>query len=180
LIRTGCWEPLLLWTRVQFGLWLELNFLLDTVVPVRRIQVTEGDRLCSVHNWFDESVELAVNERDAAYKVWPDNINRVREDRLWILYDHKRRYADGVVERKYGCFVSVNLYPSLPQRKLYQNLRGLEVVNAPERLQVEMVVERLNNYFLTRPLLNGAGELAVSRTIMCLNSEVYQVGCRWC
>jgi hypothetical protein len=76
----------------------------------------------------------------------------------------KRRYADGVVERKYGCFVAVNLYPSLPQRKLYQNLRGLEVVNAPERLQVEMDVERLDNYFLTRPLLNGAGELAVSRT----------------
>jgi hypothetical protein len=43
--------------------------------------------------------------------------------------------------------VSVNLHPSLPQRKLYQNLRGLEVVNAPER-----------------PLLNGAGEFAVSHT----------------
>jgi hypothetical protein len=27
-----------------------------------------------------------------------------------------------------------------------------------------MDVERLNNYFLTRPLLNGAGEFAVSRT----------------
>jgi hypothetical protein len=58
--------------------------------------------------------------------------------------------------------VSVNLDPSLPQRKLYKNLRGLGVVNVPERLQVEMDVERLNN--LTRPLLNGAGELAVSRT----------------
>jgi hypothetical protein len=30
-------------------------------------------------------------------------------------------------------------------------------------LQVEMDVERLNNYFLTRPLLNGAGEFSVSR-----------------
>jgi hypothetical protein len=27
-----------------------------------------------------------------------------------------------------------------------------------------MDVDRLNNYFLTRPLLNGAGEVAVSRT----------------
>jgi hypothetical protein len=60
-------------------------------VPVRRIRVTEGDRLCSVCNWFDGSVELAVNERDAAYKVWHDNINRVRGDRLWILYVQKRR-----------------------------------------------------------------------------------------
>jgi hypothetical protein len=32
-----------------------------------------------------------------------------------------------------------------------------------ERPQVEMHVERLNNYFLTRPLLNGAGEFTVSR-----------------
>jgi hypothetical protein len=46
-----------------------LTFLLDTFVHVRRIKVTVGDRLCSVRNWFDESVELANNERDAAYKV---------------------------------------------------------------------------------------------------------------
>jgi hypothetical protein len=63
-----------------------LNFLLDTFVPVRRIKVTEGDGLCSVRNWFGESVELAVNKRDAVYKVWHHNINRVRGDRLWILY----------------------------------------------------------------------------------------------
>jgi hypothetical protein len=66
----------------------------------------------------------------AAYKVWHDNIDRVRGDRLWILYVQKRRYIDGLVERKYGGFVSVNLDPSLPQRKLYQNLCGLGVVNA--------------------------------------------------
>jgi hypothetical protein len=81
-----------------------------------------------------------------------------------FLHVQKRKYTDGLVEKKYGGFVSVNLDPSFPQRKLYHNLRGLGVVNAPERLQVEMDVERLNNYFLTRPLLNGAGEYAVSRT----------------
>jgi hypothetical protein len=59
-----------------------LDFLLDTFVPVRRIRVSEGDRLCSVCNWFDRSVELAVNERDAAYKVWHDNIKRASRDRL--------------------------------------------------------------------------------------------------
>jgi hypothetical protein len=91
-------------------------------------------------------------------------VSRVRGDRLWILYVQKRRYSDGLVERKYGGFVSVNLDPSLPQRKLYQNLRGLGIVNASERPQVEMDVERLNNYFLTRPLLNGAGAFTVSRT----------------
>jgi hypothetical protein len=82
----------------------------------------------------------------------------------FILYVQKRRFADGLVERKYIGFVSVNLNPSLPQRRLYQNLRGLGVVKAPARLQVEMDVERLSNYFLTRPLLNGVGEFAVSCT----------------
>jgi hypothetical protein len=32
------------------------------------------------------------------------------------------------------------------------------------RTCVEMDFERLNNYFLTSPLLNGAGKLSVSRT----------------
>jgi hypothetical protein len=64
-----------------------------------------------------------------------------------FIYVQKRRYADGLVKRKYCGFVSVNLDPSLPQQKLYQSLRGLGVVNAPERLQVEMDVERLINYF---------------------------------
>jgi hypothetical protein len=59
-------------------------------------------------------VEIAVNEREAAYKVWHDYIDKVRRDRLWNLYVEKRRYADGLVERKYGSFVSVNLDPSLP------------------------------------------------------------------
>jgi hypothetical protein len=69
---------------------------------MRRIKVTKGDRLCSVRHWLNESVELAVNEKDAAYKVCHANINRVRADRLCIVYVRKRRYADGLVEREYG------------------------------------------------------------------------------
>jgi hypothetical protein len=95
---------------------------------------SERGKLCSVRNWFHKSVELAINERDAAYKIWHDNINRVKGERLWIIYFRKRRYADGLVERNYGGFVSVNLNPILPQRKHYQNLHGLRIVNASERL----------------------------------------------
>jgi hypothetical protein len=76
-----------------------------------------------------------------------DNINRVRGDRLWLLYVQKRRYADGLVKRKYGGFVTVNLDPSLPQRKLHENLCDLGIVNAPERFQVEMDVERFLQLF---------------------------------
>jgi hypothetical protein len=64
-----------------FGFYTMLNFLLDTFVYMRRINVTEGDRLSSVRNWVYENVELAINERDAAYKVWHDNISRVRQRR---------------------------------------------------------------------------------------------------
>jgi hypothetical protein len=124
-----------------------LNFLLNTFVPVRRIKVIEGDNLCSVRNWFNEIVELVINERDAVNKVWHDYINRVRGDTLWILYVWKLRYADGFVERKYVGVVSVNLSPSLPQQRLYRNLHLLWVVNAPERLQVEVYIERVNHYF---------------------------------
>jgi hypothetical protein len=76
------------------------------------------------------------------------------------------------------------------------NLRGLGIVNTPETLQIEMDVERLNNYFLTRPLLllNGASQFdAVSCTnnvpefsfAALTKSEIsdaviHQVGCRWC
>jgi hypothetical protein len=88
----------------------------------------------------------------------------VRWIKVTDLCNQKRRYAHGLVERKYCGFVSVNLNPSLPQRKLYQNLFGLGIVNAPEKLQVEMGIvnayEKLqvemNNYFLTRSLLNEA------------------------
>jgi hypothetical protein len=95
-----------------------LDFLLDAFVPVRGIKVIKKDRLCilcrlCVRNWFDESVELAINKRDAAYKVWHNNITRIRGNRLRILYVRKRRYADGLVERKYGGFVSVNLDSTL-------------------------------------------------------------------
>jgi hypothetical protein len=40
------------------------------------------------------------------------------------------------VERKYFQFVSINLDPGLPPRKLYDNLRRLGVTNGPERFSV--------------------------------------------
>jgi hypothetical protein len=51
-------------------------------------------------------------------------------------------------------FVSVNLDPGLPPRKLYDNLRRLCVINGPERFNgdVEVERERLSS-FLTRPSL---------------------------
>jgi hypothetical protein len=63
-------------------------------------------------------------------------VNRVRGDRLvrlWVHYIAKRRHADALVERKYSQFVSMNLDPGVPPRKLNDNLRRLGVINGPER-----------------------------------------------
>jgi hypothetical protein len=62
-----------------------LNFLLDIFVPVRWIDFTEGDRLCSVCNLFGNQVmDLIYSETQIC-----------------------------LVERKYDSFVSVNLDPCL-------------------------------------------------------------------
>jgi hypothetical protein len=72
-------------------------------------------------------------------------VNRVRGDRLWVDYIVKRRHADALVERKYSEFVSVNLDPDLPPRKLYENLRRLGV-NSPERFNDDIDVELLSSF----------------------------------
>jgi hypothetical protein len=69
--------------------------LSDSTYILKKFFIVKTVPSTGVKLGFDESVELAVNERDAAYKVWHDNINRVRRDRLWILYVQKRRYASG-------------------------------------------------------------------------------------
>jgi hypothetical protein len=49
----------------------------------------------------------------------------------WIEYIAKHRHADELVE-EYSEFVSVNIDPGLPPRKLYDNLRRLGVINGRE------------------------------------------------
>jgi hypothetical protein len=43
-----------------------------------------------------------------------------------------------------------NLDPGLPPKKLYDNLRGLGVVNKPEGFGADVDVERMHNFFLLR------------------------------
>jgi hypothetical protein len=66
---------------------------------------------------------------------------------LWVDFISKRRQADALVERKYSQFVSINLNPDLPPRKLYDNLRRLGVINGPERFGGDVDVERLSSFF---------------------------------
>jgi hypothetical protein len=73
---------------------------------------------------------------------------------LWVDYIAKRQHADTLVERKYFQFVSINLDPGLPPKKLYDNLRRLGVINGPEKFNGDDHVERFSSFFLTRPSLS--------------------------
>jgi hypothetical protein len=105
-----------------------------------------GDDICGVRNWLDDRFELAIRERNDLYDVWRSNVNRVSGDRLWVDYIAKRRHADALVERRYSEFVSVNLDPGLPLRKLNDNLRRLGVINGSDRFTGYVDVERLSSF----------------------------------
>jgi hypothetical protein len=127
-----------------------LFYLMGTFAP--KVRVKSGDDKSGVRNWLDDRVELAIRERNDSYDVW----SRVRGDRLRVDYIAKRRHADALVERKYSEFVSVNLDPGLPPKKLHDNLRRLGVINGPERFNGGVDVERLSSFFLRDRLLPTA------------------------
>jgi hypothetical protein len=45
-----------------------------------------------------------------------------------------------------SAFVSINLDPDLPPKKLYSNLRQLGVINGSDKVEVEVDVERMNQF----------------------------------
>jgi hypothetical protein len=75
--------------------------LLEFFAPLRQIKVKEKEDLHGVSNWFDDEVEQAIRERDEAYSVWHGNINRVRNDNLWLEYVIKRRIANNLSQSKH-------------------------------------------------------------------------------
>jgi hypothetical protein len=121
--------------------------------PKRLVRFRAGDNMCGIRNWLDDRVELAIRERNDSNYVWSNNVNRVRGDCLWVDYIAKRN-ADALVERKYSQFVSINLEPGLPPKKLYDNLRRLGFNNGLERFIGDVDVERLSSFFLSRPSLS--------------------------
>jgi hypothetical protein len=67
-------------------------------------------------------------------------------DCLWVDYI-AIRHADALVERKYSQFVSINLDPGLPPKKLYDNLRRLGFINGLDRFIGDVDVEWLSSFF---------------------------------
>jgi hypothetical protein len=101
---------------------------------------------------MDSDVEQAVAERNREYEIWRENVNRVKGDRNWLAFADRRMIAKYLLDARRSAFVSVNLDPDLPPKKLYSNLRQLGVINGSNRVEDEVDVERMNQFFVTRNL----------------------------
>jgi hypothetical protein len=108
-----------------------LFYLMDTFASKRLIRVRAGAICVEFVTGWNDRVELAIRKRNDSNDVWSNNVNRVRDDCMWVDYFAKRN-ADAFVERKYSQFVSINLDPGLPPKKLYDNLRRLGFNNGLE------------------------------------------------
>jgi hypothetical protein len=68
-------------------------------------------------------------------------------------FEEGRRIAKNLLDARRSAFVSINLDPDLPPKKLYLNLRQLDIINGSNKVEMEVDVERMNQFFVTRSLL---------------------------
>jgi hypothetical protein len=111
-----------------------------------------SNSLSGIRYCMDSDVEQAIAERNRAYEIWHGNVNRVKGDRNWLVFADRRRIAKGLLDARRSAFVSINLDPDLPPKKLYSNLRQLGVINGSNKVEVEVDVVRMNQFFVTRKL----------------------------
>jgi hypothetical protein len=111
-----------------------LSELIDVFAPVSIVKVGRSSSLSGIRHWIDSDVEQAVAERNRAYEIWRRNVNRVKGDRNWLASADRRRIAKYLLDARRSAFVSVNLDPDLPPKKLYSNLRQLGVINGSNRV----------------------------------------------
>jgi hypothetical protein len=116
--------PGLDWNPVRFILDLNgkveylyglLSELIDVFAPMHTVKVGRSNSLSGIKHWINNDVEQAVAERNRAYEVWRGDVNRVKGDR-------RRRIAKSLLDGHRSTFVSINLDPDLPPKKLYSNL----------------------------------------------------------
>jgi hypothetical protein len=101
---------------------------------------------------MDSNTEQDVAELNCGYEIWRGNVNRVKSDRNWLVFADIRRIAKRLLDARRTAFVSINLDPDLPPKRFYSNLRQLGVINESNKVEVEVDVERMNQFFVTRSL----------------------------
>jgi hypothetical protein len=114
-------------------------------------------RQCAPSRWecrvpCRESDSGDVGDRNRAYAIWRGNVNRVKGDRNWLVFVDRRRIAKSLLDARPSAFVSINLDPDLPPKKLYSNLRQLDVIKESNKVEVAVDVVRMNQFFVTRSL----------------------------
>jgi hypothetical protein len=55
------------------------------------------------------------------------NVNRVKGDRNWLAFADRRRIAKSLLDARRSAFVSINLDPDLPPKKLYSKFESSSV-----------------------------------------------------
>jgi hypothetical protein len=70
----------------------------------------------------------------------------------WLAFADRRRFAKSLLDARRSALVSINLDPDLRPKKLYSNLRQLGVINGSNKVEMEVDVERMNQFFVTRSL----------------------------
>jgi hypothetical protein len=124
-----------------------LSELIDIFAPVRTVKVGRSGSLLGIRDWMDSDVEQAVAERNLPYEIRRGDMNRVKGYRNWLAFADRRRIAKSLLDGRRAAFVSINLDPDLPPKMLYSNLRQLGVINGSNKVEVEVDVERMNQFF---------------------------------
>jgi Reverse transcriptase (RNA-dependent DNA polymerase)/Endonuclease-reverse transcriptase len=111
--------------------------LFDGHVPVRR-----GRQRSNINPWFNSEIELAIVNRDLAYRSW-----RVgRTTQLREIYRRFRNSVKTLVRRAKRGYMSRFLDPSLPSRTLYRNLDTIGIRDENDSVN-NLCPDRLNAYF---------------------------------
>jgi hypothetical protein len=131
-----------------------IRLLLDTFAPMKLVKLQQNKSLNGVENWITDEILRLIEDRDRAYKLWHDNINRRKNDSLWVSYMEKKRQTKKVVVENHSKFVELNLDPNLPSEKLYGNLRKFGLMKR-STLTDTVDVDALNAFFITKPAPNS-------------------------
>jgi hypothetical protein len=103
-----------------------------------------------VENWVNDEISQLIEDRDKAYKIWHDNVNRVKGDNLWLSFQEKRRRAKKIVRDNHSKFVELNLDPNLPSEKLFGNLKKFGLMNRPSQ-PGQVDPDAINAFFIKQP-----------------------------
>jgi hypothetical protein len=133
-------------------LYTFLNHLLDVFAPIKYVKKKKPVGCVNgFENWFNEECQIAVDARNAAYKVWHDNINKLKGDNNWKFFTEKRRVAKRLTVYHHSNFVTSNLDPRLPSKKLFDNLRKFGIVKSKKSTKFDVNVDDLSNHFVVTP-----------------------------